>query len=204
MDNIDASAIPDEYDSILTIQLFNYLIVFDNQWNNVFAHSFDFESDEECETFGYRFSKNNIPKVFELHFITDLIQKHLKRIANKEIKEENFFIDLYLPPYYVCLLQMHGLYFIAVYAENDKKYSPVQKEFIQGSLRGIASAYIAACNPEDINPSSLSEEGMESFLNAIPVIIYQTDTEEKSRNCALCQPEKNCIPKLLVKNMHPY
>ena len=188
-----------EFESVLTIPLFSYFLVLDNKWDNLFSHSFNFESDDQCETFGYRFTKNNITKVFDLHFIIDLTHKHLKRIATKEIEEDNFFIDLYLPPQYVCLLQMHGLYFIAVYSETIKKFSSLQKEFIQASLRGIASAFIAAANPTDNNPKKLSDETVVSFLNAIPLILSQTSFENKPRNCLFCPPDKFCIPKLLTK-----
>ena len=203
MEKNELPTVSDECESILTIPLFSYLIVFDNHWNNLFSYSFDFESKDQCETFGFRFNKNNVVKDFELHFILDLIKKHLALIANRKIKDENFFIDLHLSPQYICFLQIQQLYFIAVYMETDKKFLPFHKDFIQASLKGIATAFIAAFYPDNIHHNQISDDSLSSFLKAIPVILFQEGIENKSSNCALCAPDKYCIPKLLLKNIHP-
>lgn len=202
MEKIDFTPIPDNYESVLAIPMFSYLIILDDQRNNIFSHSFDFESDEQCETFGFRFTKNNATRVVELNFLLDLIKKLLINMASKGIAKDNF-VDFFLPTQYFSLLQFHGLYFIAVYSENDKKFSPVQKEFMQGSLRGIATTFLAICNPDRKHKHQLTNEELITFIEAVHVLVSQTSKEMSIRNCILCPPEKYCIPKLLLKNISP-
>ncbi len=198
-DHLSSTLSIDEYESIVSIPLFSYLIVLDDKWNLQFSFSFDFESPEQCETFGFHYNKGNVVREFELNFILDLIQKHLLRMSQKQVTENSHFIDLDLSPQYVCLLKIHESYLIAIYSEKDTKFSPTKREFIHGSLRGIASAFVASFYSNEGYQSHITDGTIDSFLNAIPLILSQTSTENNNRNCFLCPPDKFCFPKLLLK-----
>ena len=185
-------------ESIIQIPLFSYLVVSDELGNILLAHSFNFDSDNQCETF---FQINETfsfqTKSFEL--VTEIIQKLLERRLKKYNDSESAFIDFSENPFYVTMLQYHSIYFIAVYPEMEGKFTNAQKEHIHASLKGIASSFFAVFYSET-NIPNITYGSTALFLETIPVILYQNSLK-KTRNCRNCSIEKKCIPKLIEKKI---
>lgn len=193
-----ANANDDITESIVQIPLFSYLVVSNEIGNILLSYSFNFDTDNQCETF---FHINDVPtfqtKKFEL--VTEIIQKLLERRLKKYTEFESACIDFSENPFYVTMLQYHSIYFIAVYPEIEGEFTTAQKEHIHASLKGIASSFFAVFYSESIVPK-ITTDSSKIFLETIPIILYQNSLK-KTRNCRNCSIEKKCVPKLIEQKI---
>lgn len=188
--------------SIYSVPLFSYLLILNNKCESLFKHSFNFEDDLSCETFSHQFEKKDSFSENKLNQVTDIVKRLFLRRILRNSQIESYFIELSERNFYFCLLKYHNLYFIAVYSEDKSGFSGNVKDFIKSSLQGIASAFIAI-NVSDIHDNSIkiTQENLNMFLQAIPIIVSQSVPLSAVRNCSDCPDNKNCIPKLLEKKI---
>lgn len=190
----------DSFESITRIPVFSYFIIIDDQGKYLFSSSFEFESSDSCETFFSKFKTEDKESIFRLKTVSEIITRLLtRRLLINQQKERNF-IDLSEKPFYISLLHYHKLNFVAIYSEIENQFTDNIKDFIRGSLQGIASTFIALHSTLDQEYQNITPESENEFLQAIPVILYQQDLN--SRNCGFCSNEKICLPKVLEKKIH--
>lgn len=186
----------DYAESILEIPLFSYFMVLDEKGNNILSYSFEFSNPESCETFYSTFNAES-NSIYRLKTITMIINNLLnRRLLKKQVNNSNY-IEFTEPPLYIALLHYHDINFIAIYSELTDSISENQKEFIKGSLQGIASTFIALHVNNEQELQQPTKQSETDFLESIPVILYQN--LKHGRNCRFCPPDKNCLPKLLLK-----
>lgn len=190
---------PDSHESIMKIPIFSYFIIIGEQGNYLFSSSFEFKSNETCETFFSKFKFEDKDSLNRLKFISEILNRLLtRRLLINQQKESNY-IEFSENPFFICLFHYHKLNFITVYSEIDSKFTENQKDFIKGSLQGIASTYIALHTTNELQLQPMTPESENVFLNAIPVILCQQNLI--SRNCSACSTDKICLPKILEKKI---
>ena len=192
----------DSLGSITNLPIFSYLMVINEEGKFIFANSFDFETDKECETFSFYGKKNLWNSKNHINIVVEIISKLLKSHFYNKDNIKNDFFDFSVSPLFISLFPYHNLYFVAIYPEFKLKLDDIQKDFIRASLRGIATTFMAFHTESKQESQKLKQEEIYLFIKSIPVILYrEAFNEENVRTCDACSEQKNCIPKFLEKKL---
>ena len=192
----------DSFGSITNLPIFSYLMVINEDGKFVFANSFDFESDEECETFSFYGRDNLWNSKNHINVVVEIISKLLKsHFYNKDNIKSGFF-DFSVSPLFISLFPYHNFYFVAIYPEFKLKLDDIQKDFIRASLSRVATTYMTFQTENKQVSQKLKQEETNLFIKSIPVILYREAFNfENVRTCDACSEQKNCIPKFLEKKL---
>ncbi|MHA2364896.1 MAG: hypothetical protein ACXAC7_13150 [Candidatus Hodarchaeales archaeon] len=166
----------------------NYLVIVQPGGLPLFAQSFNFNNDKECQTFNDRVENTPNGKKLLLGGYFDAI----KSIGNEVVEDQLKSIDLVFETYHITGMNFEDIFFIGIF---ESKIHQQDEDQIKNILKSIANFFINKYPPELRLQNPVNFTFFEKFLQDVNLPLFI----DQNRNCLnKCKDiNKGCLPHLI-------